>query len=161
MSELVHEYTTKLKSFQLLSFVIFIFTITYVINGIIPGEEQSLSQPISYGILGLFAAGFLFYFGQKKRSILIYNDRIEYRKTKSEFIANWSDIVLVKSFSEMGKKTESLILMTSDDELLTISSAFFDREKLISAFNKIVELNTGREDLTVEDDRNWLSESIN
>ena len=155
MSKLISEYSTKLKSFGYLSLLIIIISVTYMISGITSGYEKLLSQSVSIGLLGLFAGGFLFYFGQKKRTIQIYDDKIEYLKPKIDFSANWDEVVLVKSFKEINKETENLIIMKKDDDILSISTAFFDRNKLISAYNDIRNLQKNNEKITFEDDRLW------
>jgi hypothetical protein len=155
MSELVKEFSTKLKSFQLLAYIILLFSVAYIINDFNPNDKESLSISISIGLLGLFASGFLFYFGQKKRTIKLYNDKIEYVKSGIEYSADWKDVILVKSFKEIDRKTENLIIMTQDENIFSISTAFFDRDKLIACFNEIIKINSNRNNFTVEDDRDW------
>ena len=84
MSKLISEYSTKLKSFRYLSYLLLLISVTYLLSGIIDGDKQSLSESVSIGLLGIFAGGFLFYFAQKKRTIQIYDDKIEYLKPKIE-----------------------------------------------------------------------------
>ena len=155
MSKLISEYSTKLKSFRYLSYLLLLISVTYLLSGIIDGDKQSLSESVSIGLLGIFAGGFLFYFAQKKRTIQIYDDKIEYLKPKIDFSANWDEVVLVKSFKEINKETENLIIMKKDDDILSISTAFFDRNKLISAYNDIRNLQKNNEKITFEDDRLW------
>jgi ABC-type transport system involved in multi-copper enzyme maturation permease subunit len=155
MSKLISEYSTKLKSFRYLSYLLLLISVTYLLSGIIDGDKQSLSESVSIGLLGIFAGGFLFYFAQKKRTIQIYDDKIEYLKPKIDFSANWDDVVLVKSFKEINKETENLIIMKKDDDILSISTAFFDRNKLVSAYNDIRNLQKNNEKVTFEDDRLW------
>lgn len=156
MSELINEYSTKLKSFSYLSFLIIVVSVSYMISGIIEGDKESLSRAISGGLLGLFAGGFIFYFSQKKRTLSIYKDKIEYLKPKVEFSELWENIILVKSFKEINRKTENLVIMTSDERILSISTAFFEREKLIKAFREIHNLLMDKKEVTFEDDRDWL-----
>ena len=155
MSKIISEYSTKLKSFSYLAYLIIVLSIAYIINGAIDGDKESLSIAVSGGLLGLFAGGFLLYFSQKKRTLVIYNDKIEYLKPKVEFTSSWDDIILVKSFQEMNRKTENLVIMTKDEEILSISTAFFDRDKLVSAYRDIHKLLNSRDDITFEDDRQW------
>jgi hypothetical protein len=155
MSEKISEYSTKLKSFGYLAYLIIVLSIAYILNGAIDGEKESLSIAVSGGLLGLFAGGFLLYFSQKKRTLVIYNDKIEYLKPNVEFASSWDNIILVKSFQEMNRKTENLVIMTRDEEILSISTAFFDKDKLISAYRDIHKLLNGREGITFEDDRQW------
>jgi len=82
----------------------------------------------------------------------LYDDGIEYLQSKPKFSSNWNDIVLLKSFQELGKSSKNLILMTETDTL-SISSAFFKEEYLVEAFNIIKDLK--RENICIEDDINW------
>ncbi|MBX3042760.1 MAG: hypothetical protein KIT33_12665 [Candidatus Kapabacteria bacterium] len=155
MSELYSEYSTKLKSFSYLSFLIIVLSGAYLVSGLIAGDKQSLSESVSGGLLGLFAGGFLYHFSRKKRTLKLYPDKIEYLKPQPEFTANWDDIILVKSFQEMNRRTENLVIMTKDEQVLSISTAFFDREKLINAFRDIQIILSERSGITFEDDRKW------
>lgn len=155
MSKLISEYSTKLKSFRYLSYLLLLISVTYLLSGIMDGDKQSLSESVSIGLLGIFAGSFLFYFGQKKRTLQIFDDKIEYLKPQIDFSADWEDVVLVKSFKEMNKETENLIIMKKDDEILSISTAFFEKDKLISAYNDIHSLQKNNEKITFEDDRQW------
>lgn len=155
MSQLLKEYSTTLKSFKLMGFIILIFSLAYIINEYNPDSKESLSLIISLGILAIIFSSFLFYFGQKKRTIKLFNDRIEYSKSKVEFDILWKEIILIKSFKEMNKSSENLVIMTKNEEIYTFSTAFFEREKLISCFNEIININLNREDFTIEDDRQW------
>lgn len=156
MSELIREYSTKLKTFQYMAFIVLVFSFAYVLSEFNPSDPESLSSSISMGILGLILSGFLFYFGSKTRIIKLYDDKIEYIKGKTEFSSDWNDIVLAKSFKEQNRNTENMILMTENEQILDISTAFFDKKKLIECYNEIVEINKNRENFTIEDDRNWL-----
>lgn len=156
MSELFKEYSVKLKAFSLLANLIFIFSIAYMLNVMITGNKDSISSALSLGILGLIAGLFLFYFSRKKRTLHIYNDKIEYSKPKVEFSALWEDVVLIKTFKEVNKQSENLILMTKDESILSISTAFFEREKLIAAF-KDMKFLLADKNIRFEDDRDWAN----
>lgn len=155
MSEKYSEYSTILKTFKYLAFLIFAFSIAYLLSGVLDGSKEALSKSVSAGLLGIGAGAFLLYFGNKKRTITIYHDRIEYLKPKIDFEAKWDDVILVKSFQEISRKTENLVVMTNDERILSISTAFFDRDKLISAFRDIKNLLSNRDNITFEDDRQW------
>ncbi|MFA5511786.1 MAG: hypothetical protein WC313_04985 [Candidatus Kapaibacterium sp.] len=155
MSEQISEYSTTLKSFTYLSYLIIILSILYIVTGVMDGDKEALAQSFSGGLLGLFAGGFLNFFGRKKRTLKISKEKVEYHNPKVVFSADIGDIVLVKSFKEMNRKTENLVVMTSDENILTISTAFFSRNKLISAFNDLKKLSTEYPDITFEDDRAW------
>lgn len=155
MSDKISEYSTKLKSFTYLAFLILVLSGSFLVSGIIDGDTQSLSESVSGGLLGLFAGFFLLYFGNKKRTLVIYSDKIEYLKPEIDFESSWNDVVLVKSFQEMNKKSENLIIMTKDEQILSISTAFFDRDKLVSAFRDMKHLLKDRPEITFEDDRLW------
>jgi hypothetical protein len=155
MNNLISEYSTKLKSFKLLSILILSISIIYLLSGILDGSKQVLTETVSISLLGIFGGSFLFYFGQKKRTIQIYDNKIEYLKPEINFSANWEDVILVKSFKELNRKTENLIIMTKDEELLSISTAFFDRDKLVAAFKDIKNNFSDKSNITFEDDRNW------
>ncbi len=159
MSQLIKTFSQKLNAFKYLSYLIFFVVLVYAINGIDFNDKNSLSEIFSISLLGLFASGFLFYFGNKERLLSIYQEKVEYKKSIIDFEANMKDIVLIKTFREINSKTDSLIIMTNDENILSISTAFFDMDKLLEAMKLLVEINQKRDDFRVEDDRNWLTEN--
>jgi len=150
--KVINTYTVKLSAFQAIGGGIILMSIIYFFNDFQISPEI-LKQLSSVLIIGLAVGGFFLYFGNKKRTLIIYEDGIEYKESKVKFSANWSDVMLLKSFQEMGKSSSNLIIMKEDEETLTISSAFFKIEYLISAFNAVKSLN--KENITIEDDLNW------
>lgn len=157
MSEVKKEYKTKLKTFQYLGILILIATAAYVLSFIDLDDPISKSKVFSYGALSAFVGAFFLYFGFKERKLLIFNDKVEYHTSKLVFESTLDDLAMVKSFQEQGKNSENLILMKNNDEILSISTAFFPKEYLISAFNELLKTDPKYE-ITFEDDLNWKKE---
>lgn len=154
--KIISEYSVKLTSFQLLGGGIIFMSIIYFLNDYGTNYEV-LSRIISLLIIGLAVGGFFIFFGNKKRSLIIYENGVEYKEGKVKFEANWNDIILLKSFQEMGKSASNLIIMKEDEDHLSLSSAFFKIEYLIAAFKDIQSLNL--DNITIEDDLNWNERS--
>lgn len=155
----IKRYAVKLKAFQFLSYLIIIFSVAFIITASSIGNRNESAQEIAYGVMGLIGGAFIYYFGRKERKFLIFSDRIEYWTSKVEFIGEWDNISLVKSYQEMGKKAEYLVIMREDERVLKISTAFFDRELLIQLFNDLIDISKDYKYMTIEDDLNWSNNS--
>ncbi len=149
--QLIKEFSVKLISFKLIGGILILMSVLYFINGLGTNPE-TMSESFSGSFLGLIVGIFFLYFSTKQRMLRLYDDGIEYLQSKPKFSSNWNDIVLLKSFQELGKSSKNLILMTETDTL-SISSAFFKEEYLVEAFNIIKDLK--RENICIEDDINW------
>lgn len=154
--KIISEYSVKLTSFQLLGGGIIFMSIIYFLNDFGTTNEV-LSRIVSLLIIDIIVGGFFLYFGNKKRALIIYENGVVYKEGKVKFEANWDDIILLKSFQEMGKSASNLIIMKENEDHLSISSAFFKIEYLIAAFKDVQSLNI--ENITVEDDLNWNERS--
>ncbi len=162
MSRLISEYSVKLTSFKILGWIMVLISVLYIIDGMSSGNQDKITESLTGGIVGLLISGVFFYFGKKTRTIRIFSDGIEYIQSNKVFSVEWDNIALIKTFRENGKQSENLVIMTEDEQLINISSAYFDKLKLSAAFNDIVKfvndeltLNT----ITIEDDCGWLKES--
>lgn len=151
-------YGVRLKAFQYLSYIILVFSGVFLLDATTSANVAANADRISIGIMGLIGGGFIFYFGRKQRKFLIFADRIEYWTSKCEFEATWNELELVKSFQELDKKPEYLVLMTSDNRVLKISTSFFDRELLIAVFLDLLAISKNNEFMTIEDDLAWSNE---
>lgn len=153
MSE--YTYTSKPKEFKWLAGLLLISMLVWVVT-IIDFQDLSANWEKASGLFVLAVALFYFFwsYGNKKRSIIITDNKVEYTNPKLHFSAKFEDIILVKSFQDVNKSTENLIVMTEDDTL-SISSAFFDIEKLIDCYNKLITIAKNYDNITVEDDRAW------
>lgn len=155
MSNLIKEYKTKLKVFQYLGVLVILSAVIFMINYFDPNSVEMKSKVFSYGALAGFFGAFLIYFGFKERRLQIYEDKIEYHTSKLVFSSSYDDLALIKSFQEQGKKSEYLILMKENDEVLKLSDAFFPQEYLrdtMTEISKICEKNN----ISIEDDLKWL-----
>lgn len=157
MSELKKEYKTKLKTFQYLGIMILVATAAFVLSNIDLSDAESKSKVLSMGALMAFSGGFMLYFGMKERKLQIYDDKIEYHTSKLAFDTTFDDLAMVKSFQEQGKSSYNLILMKENDEILSISTAFFPQEYLVSAFNDLLKTDP-EYNITFEDDLGWKKE---
>lgn len=149
-------FSVRLKTFKYLAYLIVIAGFAYVIDAVSRNTPESLSGAFTYGLIVLIVGGFFFYFGRKERSFKFYEDRVEYWTSNNSFIAKWEDIALIKSFQEMGKTSEDLIIMKENEETLSVSTAFFDKFVLNDVFKELVEVSKVNEHITIEDDRLWL-----
>lgn len=159
MSSLISEYSVKLTSFKYLSLIMFVISGLYIINGISSGNQESITESLTGGIIGLLIAVFFYYFGKKTRRIAIYEDKLLYTQSNKTFSTDWDNLALVKTYQEEGKNSENLIIMTEDEQIINISSAYFDRYKLIQAYRDIynhVTNTISNNTVTFEDDRGWL-----
>ncbi|HRP02658.1 MAG TPA: hypothetical protein PLE30_08430 [Candidatus Kapabacteria bacterium] len=147
-------YTVKMKAFQALGAGIIFMALIYSFGAYAPNKE-ALSNIILLSFISLAFGVYLLIIGNKRRTLTIFERGVEYKESTVNFSAQWEDIILLKSFQELGKKTTNLIIIKENEELLTISSAFFDSEHLINAFNYINNLKLPN--ITVEDDLKWLN----
>lgn len=154
------KFSAKLKSFKFIALFILAFGVTITFNSLVDGLDKlsENSMVFTSGILTILVGLFFLNYSRKKRTIIVDANGIEYHTSKPDYTVNWSDLVLVKSFREEGKNTENLILMDKNEEVLSVSSAFFERDKLISAFRYIVKNIQESGNTKIEDDRNWLEE---
>jgi hypothetical protein len=156
MGNLVNEYKVKLVAFQLLAYIIIVFAIAYMVNSYGTDNNFYIKESIAGGLISLFAGILFLYLGSKTRTIKIYQNGLEYLNHRVMFRVKWDEIAVVKSFQDNSKQTENLIIITEDDRLLDISTAFFNKEKLIDAFNQIIGIVKTKENITIEDDRLWV-----
>ncbi|MBS4001115.1 MAG: hypothetical protein KGZ71_11605 [Desulfobulbaceae bacterium] len=159
MSNLISEYKVNLTSFKYLSWLMTGISVIYILSGVTSGDQEKITEALTGGIIGLLIALFFYYFGKKSRTISIYADKLQYTQSNKTFSTTWENLALVKSYQEDGKQSESLIIMTEDEQLVNISSAYFERIKLIAVYKDIynfVNENFENHSVTFEDDRNWL-----
>lgn len=154
MNNLVKEFKVKLQSFTMIGWIIIVMGIAYFLGSSGDFSKDYLQETLPGLIISLLFGVFFLFFGNKSRKILIFEDRIEYIETKPKFTILWNDLILLKSFQEMGKASSNLILMT-ENESQSISSAFFKKDYLAESFNIIKELNKENVNLTIEDDLEW------
>jgi hypothetical protein len=134
-------------------------SVIYILSGVTSGDQEKITEALSGGIIGLLIALFFYYFGKKSRKISIFDDKLQYTQSNKTFSTSWDNLALVKSYQEDGKQSENLLIMTEDEQLVNISSAYFERLKLIAAYKDIynfVSENFETNSITFEDDRNWL-----
>lgn len=155
MSQLIKEYKTKLKVFQYLGALVLIAAIVFMMNYYDANSVEMKSKVFSFGAIAGFMSAFLFYFGFKERKLSIYDDSIEYQTSKAVFSSSFEDLALVKSFQEQGKKSEYLILMKENDEVLKLSDAFFPNDYLKGAMTELSKV-ASKYEITIEDDLQWL-----
>lgn len=150
------EFTAKLKAFRYLSYLILVFSLVYIVNSFRSYEPEQLSGIISGGVFAIVIAAFFWVIGKRERKIVVSEKGIEYISQKKQFDSSWDKIVLVQSYREENKETENLVVLNEDDTFLSVSTAFFDREIILDAFEYIVKKAKEHEHITIEDDRAWL-----
>ncbi len=152
-NEIVKEFCVKLTSFKLIGWLILLMGTLYLITNYSPSTDlySSITFFIIISVIGLF----FLYFGNKKRCLLILKDKIIYKEAQEKFNETFDKIILIKSFQELNKSTTNLIIMT-EDNTLSISSAFFKEDLLIDAFKTLKSMNLL--DIKFEDDLNWLNQ---
>jgi len=163
MNTLISEYSVKLTSFKILGWIMALISLLYIIDGVSSGNQDKITEALTGGIVGLLISAFFFYFGKKSRTIRVFQDGVEYIQSNKVFIAYWENIALVKTFREDGKQSQSLVIMTEDEQIITISSAYFDLTKLKAAFNDIVDFINNKlngNTITIEDDCEWYIEKL-
>lgn len=158
MGNLVKEYKVKNTSFQLLAYILIVFAIAYMANSYGTGNNNYFIESITGGLITLFAGILFLYLGYKTKMIKIYQNGLEYLNHRVMFRIKWDEVAVVKSFQDRNKQTENLIIIADDDRLLDISTAFFNKDKLIEAFNQIIEIVKTKENITIEDDRLWIKQ---
>lgn len=149
------EYVSKPKEFIYLATLILGFGVAYLLLKFDFSANNKDFMSLIWGF-ALFLALFLTFwsYGKKKRIIRIDEIGIEYYNPKLNFTANFSDIILVKSYQEMEKSTENLIVMT-EDNTLSISTAFYEKAKLVDVFNSMIAIAPKYPNIKIEDDRLW------
>ncbi len=148
------EFSSKPVYFTYLGIMVLTFSITFALNIIdLKFVEQN---SIFYVLLSLIASGFFFYLGNKKRRLVVDENQIAYYSSNMPFVSPWKEIAVIKSFQEMGKSAENLVIIKEDDSILTISSAFFNIEELQNAFIFIANIAKSHQSISIEDDLNWL-----
>ncbi len=153
-------YSSKPKEFKLLALFMLISAVAWAATMMdFSNLGDNYMQPAGLTVIGL-ALFFLFWgYGNKNRRIVLSNDKIEYMNPKTTFSAKYSAITVVKSFRDMNKNTDNLVILTEEDTL-SVSAAFFDRKLLIKCFQELNEIAKKNENIIVEDDRLWLEEKI-
>jgi hypothetical protein len=156
MGNLVCEYKVKNSAFQMLAYILIVFGLAYMANSYGRGDNNNFIESIAGGLIALSAGLLFLYLGSKTKAIKIYRNGLEYLNQRVLFRVKWDEVAVVKSFQDRNKETENMIIITEDERLLDISSAFFNKEKLIEAFNQIIEIVKTKETVTIEDDRLWI-----
>lgn len=152
-------FSVKLKIFSYLAFAIIAFGVVYSVNALI-NYEGDYRSAVSGGLFTIVIGLFFYFYGQRTRKIIVDKNGIEYHNAKARFDISWENLILIKSFQEQGKSSENLILIDNNEHVLSISTAFFDDYVLKDAFRYIVEKSKNFENITIEDDRKWLENSI-
>jgi hypothetical protein len=159
MGNLISEYKVKNTYFQLLAYILIVFAIAYMVNSYGISDKNYIFESITGGLIAFFAGLLFLYLGSKTKTIKLYQNGLEYLIQRVMFRAKWDEIAVVKSFQDRNKQTENLIIITEDERLLDISTAFFNKEKLMEAFNQIIKIVKTKENITIEDDRLWIKDS--
>lgn len=158
MLEPIKTFSVKLKSFKYLAYLIFIFSIVYIINIVRLGTQEAISDAISLGIIAVIFGGFFWYFGNKTRKFVFYEDRLEYHTSKKQFESSWENVNFVKTYREESKNSDNLVITTVNEEILTVSQAHFQADVLIRVLEEIVVFKDKyNPEIVIDDDRNWLS----
>lgn len=149
-------FESKPKEFYYLAILIIGFGLVYMLT-VIDFSAPNSSVLVLWGSILIIAIGVFFIsYGKKRRKIIVYDNKIEYYNPKLNFQADYKDIVLIKSFQEIKKTRENLIVMT-EDKTLSVSSTFFDEQLLIECFRELLNKSKDYENITIEDDRLWKS----
>jgi hypothetical protein len=150
-------YESKPKEFRHLAILIMGFGIVYIFNTVDFASSNYLPV-LLWGLFLILGIGYFFYsYGKKTRKIVVSDEKLEYFNPKLHFSVDLKDIILIKSFQEMKKSTENLIIMT-EEETLSISSNFFDRILLVQCFRDLQEHFKDDKKIAIEDDRDWSNE---
>ena len=150
--------SVKLKSFSLIGYLMLGLGLVYSASLIIGADPHSpkFADGVTGGAIAIAAGCTLLIMGNKKRTFKILEDRVEYWASKLIFSAKYEDIEVLKTYHEGERKSSYLAIVASEERLLTVSSAYFEPEKLAEVFNELSERVAGIDTALVEDDLNWL-----
>lgn len=149
--KIIKDYSVKLTSLSVIGYAIIFMSLIYFLNFM--KVKSGFNEVLLALILGIVIGGFFLFFGNKKRTLTIYEKGVEFSESTVKFSSSFEDLALIKSFEEMGKTSSNLILMKENEEILSISSSFFKKEYLIEAFNLISKVKS--DTTSIEDDLNW------
>jgi hypothetical protein len=153
-------FAARLNSFKFIAYFILAFGFMLVINSLAGGFDKLSENSTTFvsGILTILAGLFFLRYSKKERKFIINAQGIEYHTSKPDYTVSWEELVLLKSYQEESKSTENLILMDKNENVLSVSTAFFEESKLKSAFRYIAGNIKDFENIKIEDDRSWLEE---
>lgn len=154
-------FMSKPKEFKWMAFVVLIASFGWIASMMMKTDiRENPLQPLALGVFALAIFYFFWNYGNKKRSIEIYDDKIEYKNPKLAFSANFKDVLVIKTFQDVNRSTENLVILTEDDTL-SVSTAFFDSDKLHECFFLLLEKARNFENIKIEDDRLWAETGTN
>lgn len=150
-------FESKAKDFNWLGWAIIGFSLMLVLINININSIKSIIASSIYTVLGI-VLGFLFIkYGNIKRKIIISDEKVEYYNKKLSFTVKIEDIILIKSFQDVNKTTSELVILT-ENETYTVSSAFFEKSVLKQCFRELCNVASSFENIKIEDDRLWLED---
>ncbi len=149
-----NEFVTKPVYFSYVGFLVLTFSLTFMFNEI-NNLTDLKNNSFLYVLLSLLVSFLFFFLGNRKRIISINEEGFTYTSSNMPFIAKWEEIMLIKSFQELGKTSENLVIIKNNDELQTISSSFYNIDILQKAFRELCKESAKYPNITIEDDLNW------
>ncbi len=154
MNSTKNQFVSKPVYFSYIGFLVLAFSLTFFFNEF-ENIQDFNNNSLLYVLLSLIASSLFFFLGSKKRIISFDDTGISYTSSNMPFIAKWDEIMLIKSFQELGKSPENLIIIKNNEELQTISSSFFNIDTLMTAFREICKESSKYPNITIEDDLKW------
>lgn len=148
-------FSSRLNSFKFIAYLIIGMGGAYTINALFNYPDLDKASLIA-GVITIVLGIFFYLQSRKTRKIIVDDFGIEYHTSKLMFRVGWDDLMLLKSFQEQGKKSENMVLIDNDENVLTVSDAFFDEYELRNAFKCIADKIKDHDKISIEDDRNWL-----
>jgi hypothetical protein len=151
--------SVRLTSFYYIGIFLVVMSLVYGFNALGTGNQDYINESFAAVIIGVILGLFAFYFGNKKREIRIYEESFTYKAGKSSLEIKIEDIDVLRSERPEGKNMEDMVIFDKNNIEYRITSAYFNREKLIKAFIHLASKLENYEYGEIEDERGWLSEN--
>lgn len=153
------EFSTNLKSFTLLAYIIAVFALVYTVSAYysLSAKGEIPEQAFTGGIVGLAVAGVFLFVGTKKRRFIFYEDSFEYKTNKVLFSEKYSNIIFLESFKEKNKESANILFSCEDGSEQKLSSAFLGSELIKGIFLELYENCKTNQDFECEDELGWLN----
>jgi len=152
--------TVSLNTFKYLGFLIIGISVALIFNTVssINPSENTVAGNWTGGTVGVIIGIIFLLLGNKKRKIIFGETQIEYIASKPVFIANYSEINLIKTFIDPANKSENLMIFVDENNTISFTSSFFPKEKLVEMYKELLlrcDEFISKNEITVDNELNW------
>ncbi len=150
----------KLKSFTAIGILVISGSILLSLSAYFSNAqtEEYIISTLKTGLIFVFVGFLLCYMGTKTRSLIFSEEKMEYKTSKLIFSAKYNEINLLKTFRDTNNNSQNLLILIEKNDSLSLSSSFFQLEKLQEAYKEILmrcETHINNKELSIENDLNW------